>query len=156
MNYKTKAALISIICAILMIGLFVGIIFGVKYFIDHFDKITLIEKQRGIEIKINDSTENLYDLEDYLKTNSAISSKSINVKEKIIYITFNVKEDINEKAAKKVAENTINYISSNTLDKFDISYVITSNNINDINFPIIGYKSTSNDYISWQKGVLYD
>lgn len=149
MNYKTKAALISIICAILMIGLFVGIIFGVKYFIDHFDKITIIEKERGIEIKINDSTENLYDLEDYLKTNSAISSKSINVKEKIIYITFNVKEDINEKAAKKVAENTINYISSNTLDKFDISYVITSNNINDINFPIIGYKSTSNDYISW-------
>lgn len=149
MNYKTKAALISIICAILMIGLFVGIIFGVKYFIDHFDKITIIEKDRGIEIKINDSTETLYDLEDYLKTNSAISSKSINVKEKIIYITFNVKEDINEKAAKKVAENTINYISSNTLDKFDISYVITSNNINDINFPIIGYKSTSNDYISW-------
>ena len=152
MDYKKKAIIISIIAAVFMAIIIVGIGFGIKYLYDR-NKIYKLEKKvtnYGTRIKEDksDKDEIIKEAKEKLSKSNELDKYDIKVVGKIIYVTCYVKSDITIEDSKNIGNTILDYFSNETLKNYDINYIF-KNEYKNNEFVIMGYKNTKSDYIIW-------
>ena len=151
MNYKKKAGLITIIVGILTALAFIGIGFGIKWLYDNnklgdLEKEDLANEEKVIKVKTVD--ESLVKELEKFKEIKEIDDLYVELKGNKIFVTAEVKKEINKDKCKKIGNESLSYFSKDTLDKYDINYVF-ENDYSDPEFTIIGYKNSSKEEIDW-------
>ncbi|MBR4351398.1 MAG: hypothetical protein IKP98_04175 [Bacilli bacterium] len=123
------------------------------------------ERLKGIE-KISFTKKEKNKLVDELKKNENVTSASLDIQGKIIYIIFNVKEEVSLDDAKNIGNESLNNLSDAIKGYYDINVLITKKNekgteeskldadgnekkVIHKEFPISGYKKNSSDHIVW-------
>lgn len=146
--------IILIVCIILLKGTFFpsgGSKYGNR--LDGIEKINFNEKEKD---RINE----------FITSNEKVTSSKINIHGKIINIIYNVNKDVNIDDAKSIAISSLEEIPNKVKKFYDIQFIVTKTeeigeeveskdeNGKTItttvkNFPIMGYKNSSNDNIVW-------
>lgn len=99
---------------------------------------------------------------DNIKKNENVTEAKINIHGKIVNIIFNVKENLSIDDCKKISADSLNDISDDVKNFYDIQFIITKNDekgtektTEDGNkeiikeFPIMGYKNSNSKEIAW-------
>lgn len=118
------------------------------------------ERLKGIE-KISFSKKDKNKIVDELKKNENVTSASLDIQGKLIYIIFNVKEEVSLDDAKNIGNESLNNISDAVKGFYDINILITKKDekgtegtkldkkIIHKEFPISGAKRKTSDHIVW-------
>lgn len=123
------------------------------------------ERLKGIE-KISFSKKDKNKIVDELKKNENVTSASLDIQGKLIYIMFNVKEEVSLDDAKNIGNESLNNISDAVKGFYDINIFITKKDekgteetkldedgkekkIIHKEFPISGAKRKTSDHIVW-------
>lgn len=123
------------------------------------------ERLKGIE-KISFSKKDKNKVVDELKKNENVTSASLDIQGKLIYIMFNVKEEVSLDDAKNIGNESLNNISDAVKGFYDINILITKKDekgteetkldedgkekkIIHKEFPISGAKRKTSDHIVW-------
>ena len=123
------------------------------------------ERLKGIE-KISFTKKEKNKLVNELKKNENVTSASLDIQGKIIYIMFNVKGEVSLDDAKNIGNESLNNLSDAVKGYYDINVLITKKDeqgteeskldadgkeeiIIHKEFPISGYKRKSSDHIVW-------
>lgn len=80
--------------------------------------------------------------------NSGVENIKYSLYGKIMYIEFNFKNGISIDAAKEQVSRSLEVIGQEVLSYYDVQFILRGDE-NDDNFPALGYKNSSFDYISW-------
>lgn len=139
-----------IVLGILAVLLIIFIIFIVRMFVYPTDGPIYGNRLDGIdEVKINDNKSN--EIESSLLSNSNIKSAKMYIQGKIVNILIDV-QNISVDDAKGALNGTLGSFSDKEKSFYDFQYFITnSSDENNESYPVIGYKSKSNDSITWTK-----
>lgn len=89
-------------------------------------------------------------LKDHLESEAGVSGTSVTVKGKIINIILTVNEDVGPDTAKAIADKSIEKISKEQLNYYDVQIFVKKDS-EATNFPIIGYRHASKEGFSWTK-----
>ncbi len=107
----------------------------------------------GIEdVVISDSTKE--EVVSFLEAKDEVSSASVRIQGKIIYIHIEYLRDISLDRAKEIANETIEKFDEDELAFYDIGYSLTqiqTEGEEDIGFVVTGSKNSQLDNISWIK-----
>lgn len=123
------------------------------------------ERLKGIE-KISFSKKDKNKIVDELKKNENVTSASLDIQGRLIYIMFNVKEEVSLDDAKNIGNESLNNISDAVKGFYDINILITKKDekgteetkldedgkekkIIHKEFPISGAKRKTSDHIVW-------
>ncbi|MBR4830164.1 MAG: hypothetical protein IKZ96_00140 [Bacilli bacterium] len=123
------------------------------------------ERLKGIE-KISFTKKDKNKLIDEIKKNENVTSASLDIQGKILYVMFNVKEEVSLDDAKNIANESLNNLSDAVKGYYDVNYLITKKDekgteetkldengdekkIIHKEFPISGYKRKTSDHIVW-------
>lgn len=123
------------------------------------------ERLKGIE-KISFSKKDKNKIVDELKKNENVTSASLDIHGRLIYIMFNVKEEVSLDDAKNIGNESLNNISDAVKGFYDINILITKKDekgteetkldedgkekkIIHKEFPISGAKRKTSDHIVW-------
>ncbi len=102
----------------------------------------------GIEtVQINQ--DKLSELEEKLLENEKVDKVTARIKGKVIYINIYIK-DGKATDAKNIAVENLEFFSEDEKAFYDISYSLSKvGDVEDVTFPIMGYKKSDNTIISW-------
>ena len=101
----------------------------------------------GIEtVKV--SKDRLTDLENTIKEDTKVDKVSSHIKGKIIYINIYLKEGKAEDA-KNIAIKSLDFFNNDEKNFYDISFSVSKDDVEDVTFPVMGYKKSDNTIISW-------
>ena len=118
------------------------------------------ERLKGIE-KISFSKKDKNKIVDELKKNENVTSASLDIQGRLIYIIFNVKEEVSLDDAKNIGNESLNNISDAVKGFYDINILITKKDekgteetkldkkIIHKEFPISGAKRKTSDHVVW-------
>ena len=117
--------------------------------LDGIEKITFGEKEQKAIV-------------DNLKGNEKVTEAKVDVKGRIVYIIFNLRNDSTVQDGKDIAGNSLGAISNEVKGYYDINFVVSKNDEEGVKetkedgtevtkkeFPIMGYKNRKNDGIVW-------
>ena len=105
---------------------------------------TRLEGRKDVEI----SEETKKKVQERVKDTSP--KTEVRVAGRLIYITMHVNGDVNTETARNVGNSTLEDFSDAEKAYYDIQ-IIVENDANTNQFPIIGYKHHTKDYVSWTK-----
>ena len=101
----------------------------------------------GIET-VEISKTRLTELETTIKEDSKVAKVTCKIKGKIIYINIYLNEG-KATDAKNIAIKSLEFFTDDEKSFYDISYIVSKDDIEDVTFPIMGYKKSDNTIISW-------
>ena len=138
--------LLTIICSLAIILIIVMSVALFSFFVGGNDKYG--NRLDGIkEVKL--TSKDKEEITTNIKENDEVTTSSIRVQGKIIYINIKFKEGTKITKAKEIANNTLENIDEEKLEFYDIGYFLTSEG--EENFYITGTKNYKLDKISWIK-----
>lgn len=95
--------------------------------------------------------DDMSDLEDSISEDERITSVSVRLSGKIIYISASFEEDISLSAAKKYAVATLDLIDEDLLNYYDLNYTVSSSE-----FTLMGYKNSVSTSIVWNNDTDFE
>lgn len=101
----------------------------------------------GIET-VQISKDRLTTLENTIKEDTKVEKVSSRIQGKIIYINIYVKEGKVEDA-KNIAIKSLDFFNNDEKSFYDIAFTLNKDDVEDVIFPILGYKKSDNTIISW-------
>ena len=102
----------------------------------------------GIET-ISISEVKLTEVKNSLNENEKVDKVSARVKGKIVYLTIYLKEG-KASDAKNIAMKSLDSFSEDEKSFYDIAFIVEkTGDVEDVTFPIMGYKKSDNTIISW-------
>jgi len=132
---------ISIIC---ILAIIIGVI---CYFLGQTSKNVYGNRLEGIE-KVKLTDKNKKSIEDGIKSNDIVESVEVDLRGKLIYITFTIKEGTH-KDVETISQTSYDSIDEKIKKFYDIQYIVDSKADTEENFPIMGYIKSGNKVISW-------
>lgn len=94
------------------------------------------------------SKDRLTTLENTIKEDTKVEKVSSRIQGKIIYINIYVKEGKVEDA-KNIAIKSLDFFNNDEKSFYDIAFTLSKDDVEDVIFPILGYKKSDNTIISW-------
>ncbi len=94
------------------------------------------------------SKDRLTTLENTIKEDSKVEKVSSRIQGKIIYINIYIKEGKAEDA-KNLAIKSLDFFSTDEKSFYDIAFSLNKDDVEDVTFPVLGYKKSDNTIISW-------
>lgn len=144
---KNKYTLIAIIILIILV------LVGVKVkdiFVPDEGKASYGTRLDGIkDHKISDDL--FKNISDKLKENDKVLNVENKIHGKIINLIITVSDDMSILDAKSIANSTISMFTDNELSFYSLQVYVKKNDEKQNNFPIIGYKGTSNTELIFTK-----
>ncbi len=102
----------------------------------------------GIET-VEITTTRLSDLEKEIKEDEKVEKVNSRIKGKIIHVNIYLKEG-KATDAKNIAIKSLEFFTEDEKNFYDISYSVSKEgDVDDVTFPIMGYKKSDNTIISW-------
>lgn len=151
LNYINKHKGISIVVGLTLILLIILIVIFASLFGNNSGN-KYGNRLDGIE-EVELSNSFLKDFKKELNEDESIVEANVRLQGKIVYIVFEVNNDISIETAKQMASNTLEKFSSEELAFYDISYLIKWTKINEEEkeevSAIAGTKHHSKDSITW-------
>lgn len=145
---------ILIILAIILIGciLTIGIV-SLVYFYGSSDTPYGNRLSETENVKMDKTR--LKSLEDELTSNEKISSASLTLEGKIVYLTINFESNTKLESAKKIAEESVTKFSEEELGVYDIMYTIKAKSSDKFEgYILMGAKNASgSDKIIWSNNT---
>lgn len=90
-------------------------------------------------------------LTEKLKENKKVETVSTNTNGRIFNIIITVGNEATKKEAKTIGESTISSLDEETLKQYDIQVFMKKTDKEETDFPLIGYKSTNDETLSWSR-----
>lgn len=137
---------LSLILFIIMLIIFISLFFG-------SGESKYGNRLDGIEdVKLSNSF--LDEIETKLKEDESVVEANVRLQGKIVYIVFEVNNDISIETAKIMAANTLENFSDEELSFYDFSYIVKWTNIveeQEVISAIEGTKHHAKESITWSK-----
>ncbi len=105
---------------------------------DRLDDIKTVKISKSEQSEYKDSIEGL----------DGVTSASVDIKGKIIYIMIDFEADTKVKDAKEVATTALEEIATKEVKVYDIQFILSCDD-NEKDYPTMGYKNNSSDSIVW-------
>lgn len=157
LNYINKHKGLSIVIGLSLILLIILIVIFASLFLGNGES-KYGNRLDGIEeVKLTSAF--LNDVNNKLKEDESVEEAKVRLQGKIVYIVFEVKEDVDVKSAKQIATNTLEKFSEEEKAFYDISYLIKWTKIVETEdgetkeeiSAIEGTKHPQKDSITWSK-----
>ena len=147
-NRQDNAMLIILILILLASFSVIGYLFY-KYFYAGVSSSKYGNRLEGIEnYKLSDTLED--DIRSLYTKESSVSTVSVLVEGKIIYITIDFKESIKSDKAKTLAVKSLDKIGKENQTFYEIQFILTySGKEENKNFPIFGSKNANSLKVVW-------
>lgn len=91
------------------------------------------------------------DIELVLEENDEITSSTIWLSGKIIYVSAEFTEEVSLEEAKKIAATSLDNYKEGYLDYYDLSFTVFSEN-----FTLMGYKNSTNTSLVWNNNTDFE
>ena len=137
-----------IYCILMLISIFCFLLMGtavVVYFINQTssskDGSRLVDQEK---YKVD---KELKELEKYYKSSEDVNKVSIRLQGKIIYITVDVKSDVDNEDIQNLATTSLEKLTDEQKKYYDIQFIFTREGFT----PYLGSKSSQNTIITWAK-----
>ena len=147
LNFIKKHCFLFISLLIILIVLIVGIILMKNLFFSNSGDV-FGNRLDGIEDHVI-SDEILNKIKTELEVNEQINSVKNNIVGKRVDFIIDVKIDVDIITAKSFADKILEYFDDNIKSFYDIQVMITNEDSENLNYPIIGYKHKSKVGFSW-------
>ena len=144
---RNKFTLLAIMILVVLVVVGVQI---KKIFVPDEGKAAYGNRLEGIDnFKINDDV--FKEIESNLKQNERVSNVEFKKHGKIINVIITVSDDMSIGDAKGVANSIVGMFKNNELSFYSLQVFLKKNDVNQNNFPIIGYKGPETAEIQYTK-----
>ena len=138
--------LLTIICTLSLILIVIMSVVFIKFFVGGNDKYG--SRLEGIE-EVTITKKDKNNIMDFIEEHEEVSSTSVRVQGKIIYINIKFNEGTSIDKAKEIANGSKELIEEDKRNYYDLGYFLTTEGEN--SFYITGTKNAKLENISWIK-----